>query len=48
MEGNIRCVYAFYGLNALRCSRQGNEGNYCQYWKNCRYFIKGGDYICSL
>ena len=43
MEGNIECKYAFYGLNRLRCSREGNTSNYCQYWKNCRYFEKSKD-----
>lgn len=36
------CIYSFYGLNRIRCSREGNEGEYCQYWKNCRYFVKNG------
>ena len=41
--GNVKCIYAFYGLNRLRCSREGNTGNYCQYWKNCPYFKKMED-----
>lgn len=36
--GNVNCRYAYYGLNRLRCSRAGNEGNYCQYWKDCVHF----------
>lgn len=36
--GNVNCRYAYYGLNRLRCSRPGNEGNYCQYWKGCVEF----------
>ena len=39
-HGNVECVFSFYGLNRLRCSRKGNEGNYCQYWKNCKFFVK--------
>lgn len=35
--GNIECRYAFYGLNRIRCSREGNEGKYCQYGK-CKFF----------
>ena len=36
--GNVNCRFAYYGLNRLRCSRAGNEGNYCQYWNDRVYF----------
>ena len=36
--GNVKCRYSYYGLNRLRCSRPGNEGNYCQYLKGCVEF----------
>lgn len=38
--GNVECIYSFYGLNRLRCSREENNTGYCQYWKNCEYFRK--------
>lgn len=37
---NMGCVYSYGGFNHLICLREGNEGDYCQYWKNCRDFIK--------
>lgn len=39
-KGNVKCVYSYGGFNHLICLREGNEGKYCQYWKNCRYFTK--------
>ena len=36
---NVECIYSFYGLNRLRCSREDNTGEYCTYWK-CPYFKK--------
>ena len=28
-KGLEKCIYAYYGLGYLRCSRAGNEGNIC-------------------
>ena len=39
-NGNVGCVYSYGGFNHLICLCEGNEGDYCQYWKNCRYFTK--------
>ena len=36
---NVECIYAFYGLNRLRCSHEAHTGQYCTYWK-CPYFKK--------
>lgn len=38
--GNVGCVYSCDYFNRLICLCEGNEGDYCQYWKNCRYFTK--------
>ena len=36
IKGLESCVYSYYGLGYLRCSRCGNEGEICK--EKCGFF----------